>query len=237
MSIDTGTDSYQEEREQLLMAHAFRLWAACRSTSNECRIAGNDTLDVPIVTDPSSPWYLHIPPPPILVAQEECIYYTKLLRPLSKKVLDELQNLMLGNKKKHWLTIYLVTFILLHSCSMITRRDAECAAKWSLPCEYANPHAIAGHHMGALTLLAHFHYSCKGKRPFNMALTEKGLAEVVKACELDEDEEVFVRESAQLVKQRQRMMKRVRDGQLFGHDLFWISQLYDTDWEPSARYV
>lgn len=116
----------------MLLVNAFRLWVACRNTSNPHQICGEDKLGVDIVTDSASPWYAYQPMPPIIIAQQECIVYTKLLRPLSRAVLGRLQALVLANKKKYWLTIYLTTFILLHSCSMITRRDAEYARQISL---------------------------------------------------------------------------------------------------------
>lgn len=117
----------------MLLLNALRLWVGCRCTSNPHRVSGSDHLDVGVVTDPASPWYAYQPMPPILIAQNEWIIYTKLLRPLSKQVLDQLQTMVIGNKKQHWFTIYLTTFILLHSCSMITRRDAEYARQISLP--------------------------------------------------------------------------------------------------------
>ena len=40
------------------------------------------------------------------------IIYTKLLRPLSKAVLTQLQTFVLANKKKHWFTIYLVVLVM-----------------------------------------------------------------------------------------------------------------------------
>lgn len=110
----------------------LRLWVACRNTSNPHKISGKEKLGVGRVDDPASPWYEHQPMPPIIIAQNECIFYTKLLRPLSREVLTQLQALVLANKKKHWFTIFLTIFILLHSCSMITRRDAEYARQISL---------------------------------------------------------------------------------------------------------
>ena len=71
--------------------------------------------------------------PPVIMAQNECIFYTKLLRPTSREVLSKLHELIRANDKKNWLTIYLATFILLHSCSMTTRRDWEYARQISLP--------------------------------------------------------------------------------------------------------
>ena len=67
-----------------------------------------------------------------MIAQKELVIYVEFLRPLSKIVLAELQELIYANERKYWFTIYLVLFILLHSCSMITRRDEEYARQINL---------------------------------------------------------------------------------------------------------
>ncbi len=70
--------------------------------------------------------------PAIIIAQKECILYSKVLRPMSKKILYDLQHLVLANKKSYWLTIYLTIFILLHSCTIVTKRDEETARQYNL---------------------------------------------------------------------------------------------------------
>ena len=112
----------QTHNERALLLNAPRLRLTCRSTGNPHRISGDDKLDI---TDTADPWYKHQPMPPIIIAQNECIVYTKRPRPLSKAVLTQLQTLVLANEKKHRFAIYLTAFIVLHSCSMITSRDVE----------------------------------------------------------------------------------------------------------------
>ena len=82
--------------------------------------------------DPSSVFHGRVPMPVIMIAQMECILYTKVLRPVHKKLLDQLNFLVKENKKEYWLTIYLTAFILLHSCAMISRRDWETARQYNL---------------------------------------------------------------------------------------------------------
>ena len=57
----------------------------------------------------------------------EMIFYSKLLHPLRIRVLNGLETLFAANERESWLAMYLSIFILLHSCSMITRRDEEFA--------------------------------------------------------------------------------------------------------------
>jgi uncharacterized membrane protein len=84
------------------------------------------------VDDPSSVFHGRVPMPVIMIAQMECILYTKVLRPVHKKLLDQLNFLVKENKKEYWLTLYLTIFILLHSCAMISRRDWETARQYNL---------------------------------------------------------------------------------------------------------
>lgn len=69
---------------------------------------------------------------------------------------------------------------------------------------------------------------------------------------LDDEQAAFVRSTAILVKERgehqsknrglclltliAREMMKVREDIAFGNDLFWISQLYAKDWEPSPTF-
>jgi len=115
-----------------MLANALRLWSAARKTSNSEWLCGSETLGTLEVTDPSSPYFERRPIPPLINAQFQVISYSTLLRPLRKAVLDQLQAFITTFKRKHWLTIYLTMFILLHSCSLITRRNAQYARQLSL---------------------------------------------------------------------------------------------------------
>lgn len=80
--------------------------------------------------------------PPIMIAQKELVIYSRFLTPLSKKVLTVLSELIYKNKREHWLTILLVSVILLHSCSLITRRDEEYARQINLKVSHKIPWSL-----------------------------------------------------------------------------------------------
>ena len=61
----------------------------------------------------------------MLCAQLEVISYTAILHPLRRKILKALEYMLLSSPRGCWFTIYLTLFIILHSCSLITRRDEE----------------------------------------------------------------------------------------------------------------
>lgn len=65
--------------------------------------------------------------PVVMMAQLELIMHTRVLRPMTRAVLRSLEDLVVENKPQHWLTIYLTMFILLHCCSILTRREWELA--------------------------------------------------------------------------------------------------------------
>lgn len=92
---------------------------------------GDEKLGGERVSDPDSPHFDRVPMPVMITAQMECILYTKILRPISNKVLKQLNELVLEKKKEYWMTIYLAMFILLHNCSMITIRDEETARQYN----------------------------------------------------------------------------------------------------------
>jgi hypothetical protein len=128
--------SIKTSEERVMLTNALRLWSAARKTSNSEWLCGDETLGTPKVMDQSSPYNKRRPIPPLINAQFQVISYSTLLRPFSKAVLDKLQNFITANKRKYWLTIYLTLFILLHSCSMITRRNAQYARQLSLKVRY-----------------------------------------------------------------------------------------------------
>ncbi|KAJ4403427.1 hypothetical protein N0V85_005095 [Neurospora sp. IMI 360204] len=221
-------------QERSLMSNVFRLWVVCRLTSNPVFICGPETLGGTPITEPESKYYGRVPMPKIMTAQFECIEYTNFLRPWSKAVLKQLNDLVLAKKREYWFTIYLALFVLLHSCSMVTRRDAETARKWGMRTEYANPESIKAHHAGAQTMLAHFHFINKGVLPFHIPHDEAGRQELSKAASLSDEQLDFVWRTGDMIRDPRRVarMKHVRERFDVGDDFYWVSMLYDREWKP-----
>ncbi|KAK3991427.1 hypothetical protein QBC44DRAFT_236889 [Cladorrhinum sp. PSN332] len=225
------------KEEQSLLSNTFRLWTVCRLSSNPSRICSEDKLDCTPVDDPYSPHYSAVPMPLFMTAQFECINYTTFLRPWSKAVLKQLNDLVLAKKREYWFTIYLSMFVLLHSCAMMTRRDEESARQWNMKTRYANPESIRAHHSGSQTMLAHFHFINKGVLPFSLPHTDAGRKELAKAADLTDEQVEFVKRTSDLVRDpvRAMVMKRQRDNNEVGSDLYWVSMLYDADWKPQEN--
>jgi hypothetical protein len=175
---------------------------SCRLTSHPDRIGGKEFLGMRQVEDPDSPLEHMVPTPPVLGAQLEGIIYSRFLRPLSGRVLWDLMGLMETRQTRYWYTFYLVLFLMLHSCAMLTRRDMEYAVRVCFPVGlppppflvipyrkvptletrdssprvadiFANQTSIHKLMCGATTLLAHFHFAMKGSVLFRLALSRR----------------------------------------------------------------
>jgi hypothetical protein len=108
------------------------VWVACRKTSNPEHLYGEDKLGIPTVDHPGSTFNGKVPMPVIMIAQQELIMFTTVLRPASKRLLETLNSLVMEKKKCYWYTIYLCCFVLFHSCAMLTKRDEETATQYAL---------------------------------------------------------------------------------------------------------
>ncbi|KAK0732061.1 hypothetical protein B0H67DRAFT_640369 [Lasiosphaeris hirsuta] len=218
------------EAEKKLLCNTFRLWVSCRLTSHPDRIVGDDHLGMRQIDDPDSPFEHMTPSPPVLGAQLECIMYSCFLRPLSEKVLRNLMELMEARRQSTWYTIYLALFLLLHSCAMMTRRDMEYARLVSLDDTLANPQGIYKQMCGATTLLAHFHFAIKGAVPFRLALHGPS-SELGTHGALLPDQVDFIVDSAALVDRIRPKWRDLRPTESYGHDFYWISQMFDENWK------
>lgn len=67
---------------------------------------------------------------------------------------------------------------------------------------FANPQSISDYHQSALILLLDFHYSNKGRLPFAMAEHSDNLQDLASIGELNEDQVLFIKNTAILVRQR-----------------------------------
>lgn len=115
------------------MGNFLRLWFAVRRTHTTEHIVGDDTLDMQAeTTDKSFPLFGKVPLPPVMIQQLDMILTLGILQPLRKKVLEDLQRLILSNKTSTWMTVYLITFMSLHSCAIISNENYRNARKHGL---------------------------------------------------------------------------------------------------------
>lgn len=118
----------QRERERRLLEDTLELWVTSRIASMPEEVCGEEKVATRVV-HPSSPYYGTYLVPPVIYAQEETVLLTKIQRPLQQRVLAQLDALMKGQRRENWFTTYLSLFVLLHSCSLTMKRDAEFAGQ------------------------------------------------------------------------------------------------------------
>lgn len=95
---------------------------------------------VPETTDRSYPLFGKVPLPPVMIQQLDMVLTIGFLQPLRKKVLENFQKIVLNNKPKSWMTIYLITFMSLYSCARLTAENYHNARKHGLKvCSHSVP--------------------------------------------------------------------------------------------------
>lgn len=119
------------QMEKTLLTKTLYLWMSIRLSTKSCYIVGDETLGMnhDIISDEANPLHGQIPLPPVMGAQIDAVLINKIQMPARRELLETLQTVIQSNKQRTWLTTYLVTFILLHNISLITRHDASYAKK------------------------------------------------------------------------------------------------------------
>ena len=119
------------------MGNFFRLWFAVRRTATTEHIVSDDKLDMePETVDRSFPLFGKVALPPVMIQQLDMILTLGILQPLRKKVLEDFQKIVLSNKPSSWLTVYLITFMSLHSCASVSAENYHNARKHGLRVRY-----------------------------------------------------------------------------------------------------
>ncbi|CAH0045779.1 unnamed protein product [Clonostachys solani] len=214
----------QDLKEKEFLITIFRFWVACRITSNPSQIIGEETLGLDPINDRSSKMHGKVPLPPIITPQEQVIIYSGFLIPLSQKIVYLLGQFLKDTNPKVRYTSYLGLFMILHSCSMLTRRNKEYARQINHNGEYVNPDSISALLSGAITMLAHFHAN-HGTHLFNPATSR---------C-LNPGQIEVLAKTSRLAKAKTRVFATIRKERMVWDDFYWVSQLYETRWEPDKQ--
>jgi hypothetical protein len=116
------------------MQNLLRLWFTIMLSTGTAWLEGEDTRDLRPVDDASYPLVPgRILMSPLSIEQFDVLTRVRIMIPLRKKVLDELQRLVLSNRPQSFVTIYLCTFILLHTSSVISADRRRHAGKHGSP--------------------------------------------------------------------------------------------------------
>jgi hypothetical protein len=124
------TNKSQTMQERSLLKAVLRLWVASRMESKQERICSEEVLGMTAQTwDPEAGNFGKYLVPPVMQAQIEILTTSLVLLPMKQAVLKDLQHLVEKSQVRSWFTIYLCTFILLHSCALLTHAEAVRAAR------------------------------------------------------------------------------------------------------------
>lgn len=96
-----------------------------RLSSKSFNITGPETLGLGPVDDVESPYHGRIPIPPLLDAQLDSLWMSKMGR-IQKQVLSKLKNTVMSTDKRHnWFTIFLTVVVLLSNLEYVYQRQSE----------------------------------------------------------------------------------------------------------------
>ncbi|KAK3115808.1 hypothetical protein LTR53_004485 [Teratosphaeriaceae sp. CCFEE 6253] len=221
--------------EKRLLRCVLTLWVASRMGSRQDRIAGEESLGMGIQDwDPEARNFGIIVVPPIVSAQLDLIHASMILLPMKKEVLRLLNDLIINYETKSWFTIYLATFMLMHSCALLTQAEAKRAKRHvsaGNQKRFYNTQLVEELHNGAKIMLAHFHYCNKGSHPFDMDWTD---VRNTSFARLDKEQAMFLKETNEDVAAKGERFRYVRDHRLFEDEYYFVAQLYERDWVPTA---
>lgn len=130
LSVEYCKASSTPDEIKNLLRDIFRLWMAIRLSTKSFFIVGEDTLGMPgDILDVTNPNKGQIPMPPVLGAQLDLILIHHIEDKLRRRVLEELERMVMKKQLNTWISTYVVTFILLHNTTLITAHDAAYARK------------------------------------------------------------------------------------------------------------
>ena len=116
----------QIEQHRRLIRDVLRLWVATKMLNLPASICGDAKFGTR-VQDPTSPFCGIVPAAPVMCAQLEIIVSSQVQHPCRESVMKKLEKMFQKSDLRHWFTIYLTLFILLHIGSLTASREAERA--------------------------------------------------------------------------------------------------------------
>ena len=117
-------------QQNRLLQEVLRLWVVCRFIESRWRCCGNDTVNAESLADPFYDW---ISPPPYVDYQLASIIIHRILAPLRRSVLQDLQDLIAENKSNNWYSIFLTSFVLLHNYELQMSFQRQFAMRRKAP--------------------------------------------------------------------------------------------------------
>ncbi|KAN0112346.1 hypothetical protein V8E51_005297 [Hyaloscypha variabilis] len=151
LCFQAAQEAKEHAKARQLITNAMRLWMVARSLQDDWRICSPQVVDHPT----------HLPP--ILRYQLETILQLQIFEPLRRKLVRDLQYVIMSTDMQNWSTVFLSTFILLHNCDLeMARYRGSCPIRHAqkIRCPSSDYSSVI-ENTGNI-LLAHFYYFCGG---------------------------------------------------------------------------
>ncbi|KAK3320449.1 hypothetical protein B0T19DRAFT_387052 [Cercophora scortea] len=183
-----------------MLQKTLRLWVACRFLESKWRCwTDYGKIDDPIIaSNPRDPFYDWTSLPPYLDYQIASIIIERILTPLRRDVLRELQSTLNVHDPKDWYTTFLTCFILLQNYEMQMHFQCQFAARRNAKVRYLDMPLVRATNSGAKTILAHFHYCFKGQALFTQGF-DWNSPKVCRMARLDAAQTSFMGQCRDLV--------------------------------------
>ncbi|KAL7907706.1 hypothetical protein GGI35DRAFT_470280 [Trichoderma velutinum] len=250
----------KEERELNILGNLFILWFAMRHSTGSSWIQGKELLGMkPETRDETYPLFKRVSVPRMILAQFDSISYTRILSKYGKFVLSELESLMSRNQPEYFFLVYACLFILLREASWTSAdRYRHARNNHGQSLRYSIPQFVESLHDSCNNLLQHWHYYNAKQWPkpneaadrFNTHLAHIDAAEYNLMMQALTDPAVqkqldvwrhYKADNGQMSKPApSNVGGRPYEGrQVFydwDHPFYWVSQLFEENWQPHATY-
>lgn len=216
-----------------MLQKTLRLWVACRFIESKWRCwSDSGFADSEILaSNPRDPFYDWDSLPPYLDYQIASVIIHRILTPLRKEVLRELQGTFNTHSPKDWFVTFLTSFILLQNYEMQMQFQQQFAARRKAKVQYLDMPLVRATNSGAKTILAHFHYCYKGQQLFAEGFNW-GSPRVRRMARLDAEETDFMASCRDVVVQKAPTFQAINHSDAYHQEYWYTSQLFDSDWAP-----
>ncbi|RSL73682.1 hypothetical protein CEP54_000205 [Fusarium duplospermum] len=258
---EKANKSEDDIREIGIMINLFTLWCAIRHTTGSFYIEGEETLGMlPETEDRSYPLLGKVSVPRMIVAQFDTLNYVWVLERYKNKLLRDVDWLLLQNKSRWWLTLYIIVFILLREASWVSLdRYRHARANFGSTLRYSIPFFVESLHESCNNILVHWHHRNKEKWPESLDPKAK---EGTFLSDLTDEQYILIQQTRRdpevhrqlrvweiYKKENGRIIKISRPQNPNGpqytgkqnkfdwdHPFYWVAQIFEPDWFPHPTY-
>ncbi|KAK3296365.1 uncharacterized protein B0H64DRAFT_321485 [Chaetomium fimeti] len=118
----------------------------------------------------------------------------------------------------------------MRDCARITAENYHNARKHGLLRRYAIPNFIADQHHSANVFLSHYHYRTESSNPFKQDWKRRHQTPF---SYMSVDDIQFLERTKVLLEERGNdVVKTNRDNDLYEHELYFLSQMFEDNWQP-----